>query len=210
VLFGLDRRLRARRAARECTHAVCPTCGRPLSHDGLDWLTGLLNRGAWDHHAGRLLAEGAGPVALLMADLDKLKWINDVHGHLAGDEALRRFATVLRSVTRGHDLLARYGGDEFLALLPGADADAALDVAQRLNTELSGARLDTVSARDGQVALTGLSASVGVAAQSTDDQDTEGHSGLEPLLLAADAALLAAKRGGRGRSCLSGTFQLGR
>jgi PleD family two-component response regulator len=78
-------------------------------------------------------------------------------------------------------------------------------VAQRLNTELSGARLDTVSARDGQVALTGLSASVGVAAQ-----DTDGHSGLEPLLLAADAALLAAKRGGRGRSCLSGTFQLRR
>ena len=203
MLFGLDRRLRARRATRECTQAVCPTCGRPLSHDGLDWLTGLLNRGAWDHHAERLLAEGAAPVALLIADLDKLKWINDVHGHLAGDEALRRFATVLRSVTRSHDLLARYGGDEFLALLPGADADAALEVAQRLNIELSGTRLDTVSARDGQIALTGLSASVGVATRREDN-------GLEPLMLAADAALLAAKRGGRGLSCLSGTFQLRR
>lgn len=197
MLFGLELRLRARREKRQCAHAVCPTCGRTLSHDGLDWLTGLPDRGAWHHNASRLLAYSKAPAALLIADLDKLKWINDVHGHLAGDDALRRFATALRSVTRSHDLVARYGGDEFLALLPGSDADAALEVAQRLNTELSHTRLQTVSARDGQIALSGLSASVGVAARTADDD-------LERLLFNADSALLAAKRNGRGLSRLNG------
>ena len=203
MLFGLTDRLRARRANRECSQAVCATCGRQLRHEGLDWLTGLPDRGAWHHHASRLLAHSRAPVALLMADLDKLKWINDVHGHLAGDDVLRRFAATLRSVTRSHDLVARYGGDEFLALLPGSGADVALEVAQRLNAELSCTRLQTVSTRDGDVALSGLSASVGVAARTNDDD-------LERLLLAADTALLVAKRHGRGMSCLNGTFQLHR
>ena len=199
MFFGLPRRRRARHAADErgclCTHAMCPTCGKPLTHEGLDWLTGLLDRGAWNTRADRLLASGRGPVSLLIADLDRFKWINDVHGHLAGDSALRRVADVLRGVTRGNDVVARYGGDEFLALLPDTDADGAFAVARRLNVELNGVRLATVSARDGHTMLAGMSASVGVATR-TDDAP------LENLMLAADAALLAAKRNGRGQSCV--------
>jgi diguanylate cyclase (GGDEF)-like protein len=208
--MGLLRGRRARPAAADrgelCVHGepqLCPTCGRPLSHTGLDWLTGLPDRGTWHYHADRMLAEVAGrrePVTLLIADLDRFKVINDAHGHLAGDGALRQVASILRSVTRRQDLVARYGGDEFLVLMPRAETEDALVVARRLNVELNATRLRTVSTRDGETALTGLSVSVGVATRGT-------GTGLDGLLLAADAALLAAKRNGRAQSCIDGDGQ---
>lgn len=207
MFTGLLRSRRARHAKADyrerCAHTdppLCPTCGRPLDHLGRDWLTGLLDRGAWHHHADLVLADGAArrePVTLLIADLDRFKIINDEHGHLAGDDALRQVAGILRAVTRHTDLVARYGGDEFLVLMPDTDADDAREVARRLNLELNAARLPTLSARQGEIILTGLSASVGLATYRT-------GTGLEDLLLAADAALLAAKRNGRAQSCIRG------
>ncbi|MCM6774081.1 GGDEF domain-containing protein [Nocardia sp. CDC159] len=179
----------------------CPTCGTPVGQQGLDWLTGLLDRRTWHHHADRALAGAERePITLLIADLDRFKLINDEHGHLAGDNALRQVAGILRAVTRHTDLVARYGGDEFLVLMPGTTADDALAVARSLNVQLNSARLRTVSARDGETTLTGLSVSVGVASLGSDAR-------LEGLLLAADAALLAAKRNGRAQSCIGGDGQ---
>jgi diguanylate cyclase (GGDEF)-like protein len=169
----------------------------------MDWLTGLLDRGTWHRHADLTLAEAAThrePVTLLIADLDRFKLINDAHGHLAGDNALRQVAAILRAVTRPDDLVARYGGDEFLVLMRGVEASDAVSVARRLNVELSSRQLRTVSARDGETTLTGLSVSMGLATQDIDN-------GLEDLLLAADAALLAAKRNGRAQSCIGGNGQ---
>lgn len=203
-----SRRARYRGVERDgvCAHAgpqLCATCGRPLSHEGLDWLTGLLDRGTWHHHADLVFAEAAArrePVTLLIADLDRFKLINDAHGHLAGDDALRQVAGVLRAVVRPEDLVARYGGDEFLVLMPGTEASGGLAMARRLNVELHSARLRTVSARVGETVLTGLTVSVGLATRGA-------GTGLEGLLLAADAALLAAKRNGRAQSCIGGAGQ---
>ncbi|WP_238846476.1 GGDEF domain-containing protein [Nocardia terpenica] len=188
---------------RHTAYPCCPTCGTPVGHQGLDWLTGLLDRPTWHHRADQALAAATArrePVTLLIADLDRFKLINDEHGHLAGDDALRQVAAILRSVTRGTDLVARYGGDEFLVLMPATTADDALAVARNLNGHLNSARLRTVSARDGETILTGLSVSVGLASR-------ESAARLEGLLLAADSALLAAKRNGRAQSCIDGDGQ---
>ncbi|MFI5779881.1 GGDEF domain-containing protein [Nocardia sp. NPDC051570] len=208
--MGILRGLRARHPGGE--HSApkvetgcqrCPTCGTPAGHQGLDWLTGLLDRRTWHHRADLALAAATTrrePITLLIADLDRFKLINDEHGHLAGDNALRQVAGILSSVTRRTDLVARYGGDEFLVLMPGTAADDALAVARDLNVRLNSARLRTVSARDGETTLTGLSVSVGLATRAADAR-------LEGLLLAADAALLAAKRNGRAQTCMGAAGQ---
>ena len=99
-----------------------------------DALTGVPNRRAFDReltrHAGT--AAGSGAIAVLVIDLDKFKPLNDTLGHAAGDEALQAVAAALTGQVRGHDLLARTGGDEFCALLAGADAAGATQVAERM------------------------------------------------------------------------------
>jgi len=123
------------------------------------------------------------PCALLMADVDHFKEYNDAYGHLAGDEALRRIAGVLRETTRDVDCAARYGGEEFVVLMPETKASGAIETAQRIRT-----RLATDELVGGK-----LSVSVGVA-QFPDDGDAP-----EALLARVDAALYRAKREGRDR-----------
>jgi diguanylate cyclase (GGDEF)-like protein len=107
----------------------------------LDGLTGLRNRHAFEE---RLAADWAlcgrlnRPLAIIVADLDRFKTINDRHGHWAGDEVLRGAASVLRGAVRGGDFVARLGGEEFVVIAPDCDLDGALTLAERFRSELSG------------------------------------------------------------------------
>ena len=156
-----------------------------------DSLTGLWNRGYFMEMACRELARGrreAAPLSLIMIDVDHFKKVNDTHGHEAGDEALRCLAEVLALSVRDGDLLARLGGEEFVALLPNARLADACNVAERIRQGIAARELDCRSG-----ACFGLTVSVGVATHR--DRETP----LEELLRCADEALYAAKRGGRDR-----------
>ncbi len=148
-----------------------------------DGLTGLLNHRACHERLREELAAG-GPVAVVLLDLDHFKVINDAHGHAEGDRILAAAAERLRSVVRGSDVVGRLGGEEFVLILPGVDAEAAEDCAERARAAL--AEL-TVRGRP-------LAASAGVAAAPEDGTDAT------VLLENGDAALYWAKRSGRGRT----------
>lgn len=155
----------------------------------IDPLTGLLNRRAFRELASA--AHGTAsrrdrPLCALLLDLDHFKTVNDTHGHAAGDAALRAVGGLLRNTARMSDLCARWGGEEFLLLLPETASDEARAFAERLRLAVS----DVTLVHDGhQIALT---ASLGVA------QRQPGQS-LDALIAASDAALYAAKEAGRNR-----------
>jgi diguanylate cyclase (GGDEF)-like protein len=147
-----------------------------------DALTGLLNRRGIEPELERLRA--AGRLAIVMVDLDHFKRYNDRHGHLVGDEALRRVARVLATAAREGDRVARFGGEEFTVALAGADAPAARAYAERVMTAL----------RDEPVAAElRLTVSVGVATLGADGTTVDA------LLRRADEALYRAKASGRDR-----------
>jgi diguanylate cyclase (GGDEF)-like protein len=153
-----------------------------------DSLTGVGNRLALDEAIARLLDQGdrLRPVrfALILFDIDHFKAYNDEYGHLAGDAALGRLGEILRRATRGGDLAFRYGGEEFLVLLPGADLNGAIAAAERVR----------VAAAEDSRGLPPFTVSGGVAlCDPADGRDPE------PLLRRADAALYLAKRAGRNR-----------
>ena len=101
-----------------------------------DPLTGLLNRRTLEERA-RTLVGGAEQFAVVMADLDHFKTVNDTFGHDAGDRALRLFSRVLTSSLRPEDIVSRYGGEEFVVLLPGCSADDAVRAMERLRENLA-------------------------------------------------------------------------
>ncbi|NJC70705.1 GGDEF domain-containing protein [Planosporangium thailandense] len=162
-----------------------------------DKLTGLLNRWGWDDAAQDTLdrARGRGhPVALLIIDLDCFKRVNDEFGHLVGDAVLQASAGVLRASIRDGDLAGRFGGDEFLGLLPGVYPAAALAVAERIRDGISRIRV-RVGVDDGSGAgVTGCTASIGVAGGAL----LPGVDMVD-LLRRADAALRDAKLAGGDR-----------
>ncbi|MGL4291621.1 MAG: GGDEF domain-containing protein [Phreatobacter sp.] len=155
----------------------------------LDDLTGIANRRRFierlDEECRRSSRTGQS-FALIAIDLDDFKGINDRHGHQAGDACLRQFATGASSRLRGHDLLARIGGDEFCAILPAATAEAAEAVARSLIQTVRDQRLEW----EGQPLR--ATVSIGIATWS---KRVGYNSGL--LLAQADAALYDAKRAGR-------------
>jgi diguanylate cyclase len=181
-----------------------------------DSLTGLFNRRRFEEELRRQLAYtrryGSGG-ALLMIDLDRFKQINDELGHAAGDEALRTVAAVLRDNLRGSDtiardagvadaelgrgtgaVVARFGGDEFVALLPEADRAGAVRAAERLAAALRETRL-TIDGREVELLV-----SIGVATF-----DEHGLPGERELLAAADLAMYEAKASGGGGARLAAT-----
>jgi diguanylate cyclase (GGDEF)-like protein len=127
------------------------------------------------------------PVALLFIDLDHFKDINDSYGHLAGDACLRAVIAPIQSELRHSDAIGRYGGEEFVAILDGADAVAAESIARRILQRVADL---TVEGHGPPIRLT---CSIGVAAS-----DSLGVWG-EQLIARADAAVYAAKSSGRNR-----------
>jgi two-component system, cell cycle response regulator len=157
-----------------------------------DPLTGLYNRRYMETHVTSLveqaLARGK-PLALLVVDIDYFKAVNDVHGHDAGDDVLREFSTRLKKSIRGIDLACRYGGEEFVIVMPETDMAVAAIVAERIRRRIAG---EPFSIRAGATALD-VTISVGLAALS-------GVADTPPAILKrADQALYRAKRDGRNR-----------
>ena len=155
-----------------------------------DALTNVLNRRAWSAGVGKVLDSGTEqPVALLFLDLDHFKLLNDRQGHAAGDRALIAVADALRHELRPLDLLGRYGGEEFVAMLYGVEQGQAMQVATRLCRRVH--RLDIPVNGDGLV----LSASIGIAMRAPDDT-------VASLVERADQAMYRAKLEGRNRARL--------
>lgn len=159
--------------------------------------TGLLNYPAWRQAASvavrRELADG-GSCSVLFLDLDHFKAVNDRYGHAAGDEVLVAVAEVLRQQTRPRDLVGRYGGEEFCALLPGADAGQGAEAAERLRAVVAALRFSRRTLR--------VTASFGVAARDSGLGLGSDPNEIDSLVQCADKALYAAKQGGRDQVCV--------
>jgi diguanylate cyclase (GGDEF)-like protein len=155
-----------------------------------DHLTGVANRRAIAEQLGRELNRARHerrPLAVVMADLDSFKAINDSHGHATGDEVLRASAAALRSELRQYDLIGRYGGEEFLVVLPGCDTAQGRAIAERLRAAVA----NTSISHDGNELR--VTVSLGVASTVQHEFSQEAVVG------AADAALYRAKANGRNR-----------
>jgi diguanylate cyclase (GGDEF)-like protein len=153
-----------------------------------DALTGLANSRSIQDTLKRMVAHAgrtATPLAAILFDLDHFKAVNDTFGHSAGDEVLAAVGDVAASVIRDSDFVGRYGGEEFVVLLPDTGADGATVVAEKLGAAIRALRVPSVDRQ--------ISASLGVAA-------IPEHAGdAASLLRCADRALYAAKRAGRDR-----------
>ena len=153
----------------------------------LDVLTGLGNRRALDD---ALVALAGDRLAAILLDLDHFKDFNDRYGHLAGDAALARVGELLRATIRSDDLAFRYGGEEFLVLVPGGQVEGARQLAERIRKAIHD---------DRSIGAEGLTISAGVAVA-----DRFSSADPLPLLRLADVALYQAKRNGRDRVVVAG------
>jgi diguanylate cyclase (GGDEF)-like protein len=156
--------------------------------------TGVLNAGAWQGEAALAVDRARRrheSVAVLLADIDYFKRVNDTYGHLTGDAVLRMLAAEMRQQVRESDLVGRFGGEEFAILLHGTTAAEACLVAERIRR---GSGVVRVLTKD---MIVGATVSIGVAVLGSHGGD------LVELLESADRALYRAKRAGRDRVCLA-------
>jgi diguanylate cyclase (GGDEF)-like protein len=154
-----------------------------------DHLTGLLNRRAFIDNALTLCARQAKldePVAVLMFDLDHFKSINDQYGHAVGDEVLRTFGRVVRASTRVDDIIGRYGGEEFIAIVAG-EFESVSKIAERVRSSFQ--------AEGATIATHAIGATVSIGAAIS----YEAVTSIDALIGRADAALYRAKHHGRNR-----------
>ncbi len=158
----------------------------------VDGLTGLNNRRYLDNHLKILFDRAAvrgRPISICMTDIDRFKLVNDTYGHDVGDEVLREFAARIRSTVRGADLACRYGGEEFVVVMPDTPMELATSVAERLRALIEDKPFH-VRSIDRELSIT---ASLGIATSS-------GAFGApDELLKQADRALYEAKHTGRNR-----------
>ena len=168
-----------------------------LAQSRIDTKTGLLNSSTWEAEAttevSRAIRTGS-PLSVALIDIDHFKAVNDTHGHLVGDTVLRAVTDAIQEHLRNYDRAGRFGGEEFVVLLPQARQADAINIAERLRTRIAAMSIPVnESAPDGTHVR--LTVSVGVAA--LDDHTKE----LNDLMAAADAALYHAKQTGRNRTC---------
>jgi two-component system cell cycle response regulator len=157
-----------------------------------DQLTGLHNRRYMDTQLDALLkrsAMGGDPVAVLVVDIDHFKKINDSFGHDVGDEVLREFAVRLASNVRAVDLPVRFGGEEFVIVMPGTGLELAGRIADRIRTQVAGQPFRVMGGKE----LLTVTVSIGVAAS------LDGEARADTLLKRADGALYDAKSSGRNK-----------
>jgi len=152
-----------------------------------DWLTGLPTRRSFMSRAARLIddLDMEEPLSAVMVDIDRFKRVNDDFGHAAGDAALSVVAKTCRDALRSHDLICRYGGEEILALLPGADGETAYAIAERLRKRVESIKLNPHPDMR-------LTVSVGIHTGT-------GAMDFRELVQRADEALYMAKAAGRNR-----------
>jgi diguanylate cyclase (GGDEF)-like protein len=167
-----------------------------LARSRIDTKTGLLNAATWESEAASEISRAIrtrSPLSVALMDIDHFKAVNDTHGHLVGDKVLRALGDALHEQLREYDVAGRFGGEEFVLLLPQADETAALGIAERLRAHIAGMSIpiDDEPRPAGYVKLT---VSVGVAAL-----DAAGGE-VTDLLAAADAALYYAKQTGRNKT----------
>ncbi|MGE0627919.1 MAG: PleD family two-component system response regulator [Hyphomicrobiaceae bacterium] len=156
-----------------------------------DALTGLHNRRYMESHIRTLMDEAVStgrPLSLLVSDIDHFKRVNDSWGHDAGDNVIREFATRMRRNIRGIDLACRFGGEEFVIVMPDTDLDRARHVAERLR-----ACIEAEPFKINDTTMISVTASVGLATLEQPDETPEA------IFKRADNALYAAKREGRNR-----------
>jgi diguanylate cyclase (GGDEF)-like protein len=166
-----------------------------------DAKTGLFNAAFWAKLLGDELDRSRrldGTLGVLMLDLDHFKQVNDSYGHLAGDIVLRAVADAIKHSVRGHDMVGRYGGEEFAIVLPGLDVDDVRAAAERMRAAVAGLAVTAPDLGGNERVIGGLTASVGAAVFPSHAQDRTS------LLLAADAALYEAKNAGRDRIRIAG------
>jgi two-component system cell cycle response regulator len=157
-----------------------------------DGLTGLFNRRYMETHLGTLVDQSAArgkPITVLVLDIDYFKAINDSYGHDAGDDVLREFSLRIRKATRNIDLACRYGGEEFVIVMPETDMAVATAVAERLRRRIA---TEPFAIQKGARHLE-VTISIGIAALSGVGDDAA------TILKRADQALYRAKRDGRNR-----------
>jgi two-component system cell cycle response regulator len=157
-----------------------------------DQLTGLHNRRYMARHLDNLLAQArksGKPLAYVMMDIDFFKLVNDTHGHDIGDEVLREFARRIAANVRGIDLAGRFGGEEFVVVMPDTDIAYAYAVAERLRKSIETTPIE-ISRAPGKL---GITISIGIAAAESESDSAED------LLHRADQALYRAKKTGRNR-----------
>jgi diguanylate cyclase (GGDEF)-like protein len=158
-----------------------------------DELTGVYNRRFLEDSLGNYVAEAGEkgqPLSLAMVDLDRFRQINEMYGAAKGDEAIRGAAGIFRSLLREHDVIARYGGDEFVIVLPATMPETATEIMAKVCVEVS--KLPVLKGMKGEI--TTVTSSIGVAGYPFHASDLSG------LRAAADAALYKAKEGGRNRA----------
>lgn len=188
LLARVRTQIRRQRYAAELRQSVSNTLALAVT----DELTGLYNRRYFDRHLALMLEkarEQDRDMALMLIDMDFFKEVNDTHGHDIGDAVLREFALRLRRNIRGVDLACRFGGEEFVVLMPDTDYRQAQNVAERVRMAVAERGFDTGSPGR-SLAVT---VSVGVALNESEN-DTP-----EMILKRADVALYRAKREGRNR-----------
>ena len=155
----------------------------------IDPLTGLLNRRELDNQAGRILSQAQrnkSSVAVMIIDIDYFKNINDTHGHAVGDDVLQHLGKILLKGHREHDIVARFGGEEFVLVLHDIDDVNALSVAEKIRGDIETTKINGIN----------ITVSIGVSVNKDDKNE------FDVLFKEADSALYKAKNKGRNKTIL--------